>query len=192
MILEKLKLKDGLKLEIVNKDDIMLSYKNHKLVSSCMSSKGRWKYTKLYNYVKDLKLLRIMHKDILVLRALLWNVFDTDGKFKFLDSVYYKNYCDGEHSWGYYCSRCLRPVAHPSAYEQFKEIWPKFADVRNTNKRIYAEVLPNKVKIWPYMDTLEFYNPASRLLSNKSDWVDYESDGFTEYGYLFTNALDHV
>lgn len=193
MILEKTKLKDKLYLEIVNKDDIMDSYKNNKLVSSCMSEKGRWKYTRLYNYVKDLKLLRIMKDNTLVLRTLLWNVTDTEKqKFNFIDKVYFKSYpssnCRRIYCYG--CSYCLPKVAHPTAYEQFKEIWPKYADVRNTNKHIFAEVLPNKIRIWPYMDNFIYYNKNKKLLSNK--YIYDDNDDFECYEDIFINALDHI
>lgn len=187
MIKEKVTIKDGLTLEIVDGEDIILSYKNNKLVDSCMSRSNRWKYAKLYKYVKDLTLLRIMKGNDLALRTLLWHVKDEENKpIKFADVVYHKkrtiiNECGCEER---YCDDCCEPDYVyknncPSAYEQFKELWPKYADVRRTNKRVFAEVLPNKIKIWPYMDTLQYYNPVKRLLSNNytgdSNWKYYTS-----------------
>lgn len=190
MILEKLDLKDGLRLEIVNKADISLSYKNNTLVSSCMSIYGRWKYTRLYNYVKDLKLLRIMKDDVLVLRSLLWSASDGTEDVKFIDRPYYKNYptyacgcCCGNS-----CKNCTQTESHPSAYSQFLEWWPKFADVRNTNRQLYVDVLPNKVKIWPQLDTFFYYNPSKKLLSNNY------TDGFFEYVEIdgIIDVLEHT
>lgn len=178
MILEKFNLKDNLRLEIVNGDDIILSYKNTKYVDSCMSRGGRWKYTRLYKYVKNLKLLRIMKDDDLVLRSLIWNVEDKDkANFNLIDTVYYSKRVRERSSWDC-CSNYINKTFFPNAYTQFKEVWSKYADVRRTAKQVFAKLLPNNVKIWPYMDTLTYYNPKRLLLSND------EEEGFHFYEHV--------
>jgi hypothetical protein len=195
MILETLKLKDKLKLEIVDGEDICLSYKNNKLVNSCMNRYGAWRFTNLYKYVKDLKLLRMMNGDDLVLRALLWTVRDEENqKFTYVDRVYKDGLQLTRDRNGLLCFNGYERVAHPTAYEQFKNVWPKFADVRNTAKRIFAELRPNRVKIWPYMDTFTYVNTDTKMLSNdyKYDYDLDTDDGFVEYTDIFTDALSHV
>lgn len=168
MILEKHNLQDKLRLEIVNGADIVESYKNKKYVSSCMSNRGRWKYTNLYKYIDGLSLLRIMKGDDLRLRALIWSVLDEEGsKFKFLDRVYDgHSYCE---CTGETCKCILDAQAESlrqSIRAMFPSLWPKYADVRNTAKTVVAKILPNKVKIWPSLDSLVYYNKEKRLLSN--------------------------
>ncbi|RPI82441.1 MAG: hypothetical protein EHM34_06920 [Nitrosopumilales archaeon] len=175
MILHEEHFDGKIRLQIVNGDDIMKSYKNCSKVSSCMSEKGRWKRTKFYSYVPDCSLIRLMRGNILMLRALLWATKNTKGKtVKVLDGIYYKDYPNN----------CL--VMKPSIIgigDDFLKIWKKFADTRSTygtKLTVGVNPLPERM-LYPSLDTFQYMSKDKTKISNHlldyDGWLldDYEN-----------------
>jgi hypothetical protein len=169
MILESVDIGNKLRIEIVEKDSIAESYANRKYVSSCLSHGRRPKYLKKFNYFKDLKLMRIMHEKDLLLRTLIWNVTDLEDnkQFKLLDRVYTchtDEVCRGYKESG-------RPKPEEEIRQLFTRFWPKFADVRNTARKVCSEIIPNRVQYWPFLDTLCFIR-GDKLYNFPEDYYE--------------------
>lgn len=139
---------DGLRLELVNGDDIMLSYKNNSKVSSCMSNEGRWRRTKFYSYVPKLSMLRAMYNDVLMLRTLVWEATDMEGVItKTLDRIYAKSYPYD------YCSASEQILSHPDILTEFDKIYHKFTTVKSSGRKLKVDVLPHELEEYPSIDT---------------------------------------
>lgn len=167
---------DGIRLEIVNGDDIMLSYKNNSKVSSCMSNEDRWKRTKFYSFVPKLTMLRAMYEDVLMLRTLLWEAVDINGIVtKTLDRIYAKSYPYD------YCPTHLQQLSHPDILTQFETVWPKFAVVKKSGRRLRTNVTPHELNEYPSMDTFSW------MATTKDALFNY----YPEYTTV-TRLTDHV
>lgn len=156
---------DGTELQIVNGEDIMLSYKNNSKVSSCMSNHERWKRTAFWKHVPGAKLIRAMKDDVLLLRALLWETIDeaTGNTVKFLDRVYAKSYPYD------YCPSLSQKESHPGIIDAFTAKWQEYADLRSTAKRLITEVkLDSPPEEVPSADTFVYLSEDLTQLSNKS------------------------
>jgi hypothetical protein len=172
MILNSLKLDNNLRVEIVDGEDIVESYKNRKYVSSCMSNLDSWEATKFYTYVKDLKLFRIMRGNDLVLRSLLWTVGTTQKfkeQFTLLDTVYATHTDGTPHE-----EQEPNPVSN--IRNIFASVWPQFADKRNTAKKVYAKLgkVPRGTDL-PYTDTFLYITPNHKLLCNDNPTYTYRN-----------------
>lgn len=155
---------DNTRIEIVNGEDIALSYKNNSKVSSCMSNDGRWKRQEFWQHVPQCNLIRVMNKDdVLLLRAFLWEAVDneTNETVKYLDRIYYKSYPYD------FCSYDLQIPSHPKITEKFANVWNKFADVRSSNRRLHVTVeKPDWSNQWPMTDTFKYLSVSKTTLSN--------------------------
>lgn len=153
---------DGIRLEIVNGDDIMLSYKNNSKVSSCMSNEGRWKRTKFYSFVPKLSMLRAMYNDVLMLRTLLWEAIDINGEVtKTLDKIYAKSYPYD------YCPSSTQHLSHPDILTEFDKIFTKFTQVKKSGRRLKVDVIPHELEEYPCIDTF------SRIAVTKDALFNY-------------------
>lgn len=154
---------DGIRLEIVNNDDIMLSYKNNSKVSSCMSNHNRWERTKFFSFVPKLSMIRAMFEDVLMLRALIWEATDIDGAVvKTLDTTYAKSYPYD------YCSSTEQILSHPDILTEFSKVWPKFVDVKRSGRRLKTDVLPHELDEYPSIDTFNQMSKTKDALFNYS------------------------
>jgi hypothetical protein len=157
---------DDIRLEVVNGDDIMLSYKNNSKVSSCMSNADRWKRTKFYSYIPKVSMLRAMQDDVLMLRTLIWEAVDAAGKvIKTLDRLYYTAYPFD------YCPTALQTPSHPQIKQKFTDTWQKFADQRTSNRRLTTEVnLPEMYEEFPSVDTFKYLSKTKDTISNLPEY----------------------
>lgn len=155
---------DGIELQIVNGDDIMHSYRNNSKVSSCMSNQGRWRRAKFWSYVPDLRLIRAMRDDVLLLRAFLWLATDyhTGERVRYLDKIYTKSYPYD------YCRNELQHESYPEIKERFVERWEDFADVRSSARTLFVKVAPHrKRKAYPMTDRFFYISTDRRTLFNR-------------------------
>jgi hypothetical protein len=154
---------DGFNIEVVNGNDIMLSYKNNSKVSSCMSNNDRWKRTKFYSYIPQAAMVRVMRDGVLFLRALLWKSTDieTGSTVKYLDNIYYRSYPYD------YAPKDMQLPSNPEIYNRFLTVWQKFAHVRNSNKSLMVEVNVHRRKAYPCIDTFKYLSFNKDKLYNR-------------------------
>lgn len=157
MIVQSEKYNKDLRIQVVNKDHIMKTYQNNKLVSSCMSNDSRWQRMKFLSYVEGAHLFRIMKGRDVVLRSLLW----VSGDIKLLDKVYFKSYPYD------YCLPVEQKISYPNIWNIFLEVWKDFATHRDTTKYITLPIAPHKlVEEYPMLDTFRYLNRLKTELSN--------------------------
>jgi hypothetical protein len=153
---------DNTRIEIVNGDDIMLSYKNNSKTSSCMSILDRWKRQKFWSNVPGCNLIRVMDSDdVLLLRAFLWEANDESlgKKIKYLDKFYYKSYTAD------YCFS--KTESHPKVHSEFSAVWNKFADVLSSAHRLTLDVLDGEAEEYPMTDNFRYLSKDKTKIANK-------------------------
>lgn len=172
MILHEEHFDGKLKLQLVNGDDIMRSYKNRSKASSCQSSLDRWKATKFYSFVPGISMLRVMRHNILMARALIFEGETDDGKLRIPGKIYTRKY--GRD----YCHYNSCPESMEGITVEFKDALKRFIDVMQTHKRLELEILPHP-EIYPCIDVVKYANRPITVLSNHEfrggwDLTDHE------------------
>lgn len=180
MILHKEPWYDGIDLEIVNGEDIMLSYKNNSKVSSCMSNSERWKRAAFWVNVPGLSLIRAMRDNVLLLRALIWTATDADNGdvIRYLDRIYANAYPFD------FCPKHLQVESVDGIRSAFTAKWQEFADVRSSERKLVADVVITKAtKEYPMADTFKWLSADFKKISNR--YIDRSYDLHDhEYGRL--------
>jgi len=157
-ILKDIEYEGGYRVQLVDGQDIIDTYLNNKKVNSCMGKKRMAPRLQFYTFCEGLKLLRIIKDDVVYLRSLIWRTHELQNRkniLRYADTVYCRKYTAYED------------IIHTDAYEIFKQIWQKFADVRDSNKNLEVNVQKNSLKKYPYVDTFLYMNSAKNRLYNK-------------------------
>jgi len=156
------------KLEIVNGEDIIKTYWDKRVISSCMSRSATLKfYSEL---CPSVSLLRIIKDDKVFLRSLIWNATlweDKRRKIRFFDKLYY----GGARNSSYDVYGDRPPWIITGGKTVYKEIflpkWKEFVDVRETARPCFVKTTPIPPrKHTPYMDTMRFSNHSRNIFSN--------------------------
>lgn len=177
------------KLQLVDKSHIYKSYMDHN-VDSCMTGEED---TKWYQIQDNCKMIRILYKNTLYLRALMWHAKDKAGNLvKYVDRVYHSElslYPDEEcinhprtkFAWDVWCCdsfySCPRREnkEYIDVYEKiFKPHWKELGDVRSSNKKLFVDIkLPKRFynkeyEGWniPHLDSFNPNYKAKQLVMN--------------------------
>lgn len=165
------------KIEVVNGDDIQKWYlcenylEQKGTIMSCMSSSERNKYMSFYalnpEKVSMLILFPEGRRDVIIGRALLWNIDEIDGNpvkdIKYMDRIYTINQGD-EELFINYAKKNGFYYKSSQSYGDYPIVTPSGQQI------IKLSVFINDIDYdyYPYVDTLTYYNRKKNEITNKT------------------------
>ena len=166
------------KIDVVSGDDIKHWYSNEHyletkgtLGGSCMSDPKKNKYMSFYalnpEKVSMLILFPEGRRDVIIGRALLWNIDEIDGNpvkdIKYMDRIYTINQGD-EELFINYAKKNRFYYKSSQSYGDYPIVTP------SGQQNIKLSVFINDIdyEYYPYVDTLTYYNRKTHEITNKT------------------------
>lgn len=190
--------------ELVSGDDIVKYYNQDMyestegtLGNSCMKYDKCGRFVKFYAVNSDVVSLLIMKSrddsEQIIGRALVWNL-DIPEDRMFMDRIYTKNQFD-EESFKEYAKEKGWLYKYNQNMDEDEYIVDPTTGEKERILLVVTSMENSPTELYPYLDTLKYYDYTDYVLSNQEDYIDndyYKLEGTQGSDYTSTHTYEQL